>query len=246
QRAGDGTDLISANFFAHGIDAVNHHLQRVSPRRFAPLAIFATHFGVRKAVVGVQAVVRETIAVRNPALVDLVVVKGHHTHDAVVFGLNNHIGTQAVVRADALATRQLPGTCAHFVGLGQQRTHRAQVDHVARQFGLDGFAHKGGDFRVLAALDHAHFHDATDFLAKADTAGAMDAALHAVGRNKRTHVLGRHHALGFLVTRTGCAVAHGQVLQLAFATLVAHGAIKRVVNPQEFHDALMGGHGVLG
>jgi hypothetical protein len=46
---------------------------------------------------------------------------------------------------------------------------------------------------------------------------------------------GADHALFFVVARIALAVADGQILQLAFAALVADRAIQRVVNQQEFH-----------
>src|SRR5262245_45960548 len=37
-----------------------------------------------------------------------------------------------------------------------------------------------------------------------------------------------------------------EVLQLALAALVADRAVERVVDEQELHDALLGGHGLIG
>src|SRR3546814_15888331 len=80
---------------------------------------------------------------------------------------------------------------------------------------------------MFASVDHAYFHDAADFLAHPYTAGAMYATLHGIGGNERPHVFGNHHPLFFLVAGSRCAIAHGQILQLAFTALVAHRAIER-------------------
>src|SRR5690606_39686832 len=56
-------------------------------------------------------------------------------------------------------------------------------------------------------------------LAKTHATGAVNAALHAVGGDERAHALGHHHTLFFLIARSGLAVAHGQILQLALAAL---------------------------
>ena len=60
----------------------------------------------------------------------------------------------------------------------------------------------GDDLGVLAAADHAEFHDAGDLLAEADAARALDAARHLLGRDQRTQILVEHHALRLGVART--------------------------------------------
>ena len=68
----------------------------------------------------------------------------------------------------------------------------------------------------------------------------MDAARHFLRGNQRAHVFGLHRAFFFNVAAGGFAVAHRQVLQLAFAALVAHRAIQRVVDEQKLHHARLG------
>ncbi len=48
--------------------------------------------------------------------------------------------------------------------------------------------------------------------------------------DQRADILGRNDALFLAITEAAGAVAYGQVLQLALATLVADGAIQRVVD----------------
>src|SRR5690606_33099389 len=128
---------------------------------------------------------------------------------------------RGVVRAHALAAREFPGARAVAEGLAGERAHRADVDHVARELGVDRVADEGLDLGVLATVAHAELHDAGHFLAEAHAARAVDAAAHLRHGDQRAHVLLEHHALFFLVARAGAAVAHGQVLQLALAALVA-------------------------
>src|SRR5206468_10154512 len=143
------------------------------------------------------------------------------------------------VRAHALAARQLPRARLVAERLAGDRADRAQVDHVARELGIDGAAIDRGDLGMLAAMDHAELHHAGHFLAEADATRAVDAACHLFERQQRTHVLRQHDALFFGVARRGAAVAHRQILQLAFAALVADRAIERVVDEQELHHALL-------
>ena len=143
------------------------------------------------------------------------------------------------MRRHRFAARQFPGTCAIAERLAGQCTHRAQINHIARQLGVHGITQHSGDFRVLAAVDHAQLHHAGHFLAKAYATCAMDAAAHLFHRDQRPHLFVSHYTLFFFVTRRCTAVAHCQVLQLAFTTLVANRAIQRVINQQELHHRLL-------
>ena len=98
---------------------------------------------------------------------------------------------------------------------------------------------------MLAAMRHAEFHNTGNFLAETNAARAMDATRHFLGRNKRTHGLVKDHTLGLAVVRGRRAIPHGKVLQLAFTALVADGAVKGMVNKQEFHNTLLGKLGLL-
>ena len=93
---------------------------------------------------------------------------------------------------------------------------------------------------MLATIEHAQLHDACDFLAEPHAAGALDAARHFLGRNQRPEILVKHDAFFFVVARRTAAVTHGDILQLAFTTLVADRAIQGMVDQQEFHHALLG------
>jgi hypothetical protein len=66
----------------------------------------------------------------------------------------------------------------------------------------------------------------------------MDAAGH-LGLHQRPDVLVLDHALAFGEAGNGPPIAHGQVLQLAFAALVADGAVQRMVDQEEFHHAVL-------
>src|SRR5690606_29714692 len=79
-------------------------------------------------------------------------------------------------------------------------------------------------------------------LAKTHATGAVNAALHAVGGDEQAHALGHHHTLFFLIARSGLAVAHGQILQLALAALVTDRAVQRVIDQQKFHHRVLRGN----
>ena len=63
----------------------------------------------RQAILGIEAFIRETVLVRDPAFVDGFVFERHHAHDAIVLDLHDKIAAQPVVRRNRHAPRQLPG-----------------------------------------------------------------------------------------------------------------------------------------
>ena len=186
-----------------------------------------------------EGLVAEAVAVGDPAFVDGLVFQRHHTHDAVIFHLHDQIGSGGVVRAHALAAREFPGAGLVTEGFAGQRADRADVDHVARQFGVHALADEGFDLGVLAAVRHAELHDASDLLAESHAAGTVDAAAHLLHGDQRPHVLAEHDALFFFVAGGATAIAHGQILELAFPALVTDGAIQWVVDQQKLHDRLL-------
>src|SRR5690606_32384590 len=228
------------------VDGLHHHLQRIAPGGFTPFAVFSTDHGVCQAVFGVKAIVRKAVAVADPALVDVFVLEGNHALDAIELDLGNEVGAQTVVRADRTTAGQLPGTGRHLVGTRQQRAHRAEVDHVAGEFGFNRLADEGGDLGKLAPVHHADFHHAADLFAETHTTGAVNATLHAFGGNERAHALGHDHALRFLVAGGRLAVTDRQVLQLALTALVADRAVERVIDEQELHDGVLCRDSLLG
>ena len=74
----------------------------------------------------------------------------------------------------------------------------------------------------------------------------MDAAAHFLHADQRAHVFDRDHALFFGIARVRPAIAHSQVLQLAFATLVTNRAVQRVVDEQKLHHRLLRLDGFVG
>ena len=244
-RAGQTTQCLGTMVLFDLFDAVGHVFKRRGPVDRDPLTVLLEH-GLGQAVGAVQGFVAEAVAVGNPTFIHVFVVQGHHTHHLVVFHLDDEIGTGRVMRADGFASAQLPGTGLVTEEFAGERTHGTDVDHVAREFGVHGVTDKGFDFRMLATVRHAQLHAASNLLAKAHTAGAMDAAAHLFHADEWPDIFVEHHAFFFVVTRGTTAVAYRQVLQLAFTTLVTDGAIQRMVDEQKFHHRLLRLDGTLG
>lgn len=73
----------------------------------------------------------ETCSFGAAYLVDGIVEAGHDAHDLSAARVDANGGTQRVRAVDGLGSLQLPGTRREGVGLAGERTHWAEVDHVA-------------------------------------------------------------------------------------------------------------------
>ena len=145
------------------------------------------------------------------------------------------------MRADRLAPRQLPATCRITEGLGCQSTDRTQINHVAGKLGINGATNESLNLGMHVPVDHAEFHHPGDFLTETDTARAMDATRHLLHRNQGAGVLMENDTLRFVIARCIRAITDRQILQLAFATLIANRAIERVIDQEKLHHALLRG-----
>ena len=237
-RTGEHTNAVGAVVSLDLFQAICHVFQRGLPVNGFPLAALLEH-GAEQTLVAVQRFIRKAVAVGDPAFIDVFIFQRYNAHHLVGLDLNDQVCTGRIVRADGLAARQLPGTGAVTKRLAGQRADRADVNHVARQLGVNRHADKGFNFGILAAVRHAQLHHAGDFLTKAHTTCAVDAAAHLLHGDQRPDILVEHDTFFFFVTRCAGAVAHSQILQLALAALVADRAIQRMVDQQKLHHALL-------
>ena len=244
-RAHQRTDGACAMLVTHALQAVGDVFQGRLPVNFLPLPTLLQH-GAGQTFFTIQRLVGEAITVCDPALVHGFVLERNDAHDFVVLHLNDEVGSRRIVGRHRLATRKFPGACTVAEGLARQRAHRAHVDHVARELGIDRIALDRGNLGVLAPIDHTQLHDAADLLAEAHTARAMDATRHLFGGDQWADVLGRDHALFFTIAGRRCTVTHREILQLALTALVADRAVQRVVDEQKLHHRLLRFDGLVG
>lgn len=67
-----------------------------------------------------------------------------------------------------------------------------------------------------------------DFFGESDASGAVDAPVH-VGDHQRANVLVLHCSLVLIIPAGTVAVEVGVVLEVAFSSLIANGAVEGVV-----------------
>jgi hypothetical protein len=103
--------------------------ERVAPVADAQLAVTSDHRRVQAPLL--QSVVREARLVGDPLLVDVLVQARDDAHDLGRARVDPDVAADRVQHVDRLGLAQLPGAGAVFVGLGVERSDRAQVDDVA-------------------------------------------------------------------------------------------------------------------
>lgn len=84
--------------------------------------------------------------------------------------------------------------------------------------------------------------ESSDFFAETDAAGAVDAPVH-VGDDQGPDIFVLDCALVLVVAASSVAIVVGVVLEVALSSLVADGAVERVVGEQELHDSASGESG---
>eukprot|EP00123_Amoebidium_parasiticum_P005546 comp16716_c0_seq1/m.14993 comp16716_c0_seq1/g.14993 ORF comp16716_c0_seq1/g.14993 comp16716_c0_seq1/m.14993 type:complete len:734 (+) comp16716_c0_seq1:240-2441(+) len=211
------------------------------PGHLVELAVLFEH-GEGQAL-PLQAIVGKAGLVRDPLLVDVLVQAGHDAHNLTTTGIDPDVASSSIENIDGLRLAQLPWAGSESIGLGREGTHGAQVDDVARHLRLEHLLDVRADLHVVATASGAQVLHAGHLVGKAHTTRALDAAGH-LHLDKGTNVLVLNSALACKVhvgEAAAVAAEHkGLVLQVALATLVAHGAVQRVVDQKELHNSLAG------
>ena len=105
---------------------------------------------------------------------------------------------------------------------------------------IDIFLDVGRNLEVLTALNRAKLRIALHLFAEANTTSAVNATRH-IGRHQRANVFVLNDTFAIVVSRNIAAVSHRQILQFAFATLIANRAVERMIDQQEFHGRFLSG-----
>src|SRR4029079_13163075 len=188
-RAREHADRVAACVRGLGQE-LGRALERVRPTRVGPLAV-SLHARPEQAVLGIERVAAETVAVGDPALVYFFVVARDDAPQFPAQHVPEEIAARAVVSADERLRDHLPGPRAETVRLVVERADRAEIDDVARELVVDALLDVRADLHLVAAARRAELLDAGDLRAEAHAARALDAARH-IGRDERPETLRLH------------------------------------------------------
>ena len=185
--------------------------------------------------------------VANPGVVDFFVLRRRDALDLAVLRPDALAAAHAAQRAGTLRFLHLPDAGGEAVFVVRERADGADVDDVAGNDAREREVFVDAHLGLVAPLRPAELRPAVDLLGEADAPGAVHAAVH-LRLDEGAHLLGRINAPELVRPTDRLAVGHGLILQGAFAALVAHRAIERVVLEQELEHPLLGlddarGHG---
>ena len=217
--------------------ALGHRAQDV-----VPLAGLETGQGAdqrcRNALV-TRLVAREAALVAEPALIDIGVIAREDSLDLAFAQRRPGVAARRAAGADRRHVDDLPRARLKAVGRRQQCADWAELGDVAREGVAVRLLVERRDDALSATLARDEFAVLGDIAREAGAAITEDAAL-AVEHDRRrdrqrllVRTLRQRHA------RIAGAVAERQVLQRALATLVADGAVERVIEQDELEDTVL-------
>ena len=186
----------------------------------------------------IQRQIGKPISIRDPDFIDRLVFYRYHPLDLAINTMNFDITANTVMGCDGWLTFELPTAGGKPERLRGQRTNRADINHVTRQFRFHCTFYIGADAHVFAAPGATHLLNTANFLTKPDAASAVDATGH-FGRNQPTKVFAGYRAFIFNVGRFTLAKTQRRVLQVTFATFITNRTIQWVINQQKFHHCAL-------
>ncbi len=223
---------------AAGPHLARDRIERGGPRGGREPAVPAHERRV-ETVLGVHRLEVEAAAVAHPAPVDGVAVDALVADQLVAARLHHGAAAHAAGGAGALALLEVPRTCLETVGLGGERTDRADLHGVAGEVGGERLVGEGHHLGVVPALGEADERVTCDLAREARAAVAEDAALaveeHEVADRDGLLVV----ALLLHESALARAVAERLVLQRALAALVTDGAVERMVREEQLDHPLL-------
>jgi len=174
--------------------------------------------------------------VGNPLLVDFFVDTGKDSEEVGASGVHVDVGTHGVHHIDGVVGLEFPGSGLEGVGSVVEGTNGAKIDDVSGQLVGDDLLDISADLVGLATHHLTEREFTSDQFREADTPGAVNTPSHR-GLDQGSDHLVLDGALVLHHSALSVAVNRGDILEIALASLVANGAVKRMVGQEEFHDS---------
>ncbi len=221
------------------VEAGGGGVERFGPAHLHQFVALAQQ-GRRDPVLTADGLPVEPPLVAQPGLVDGVAVDAQLAGDLVAARLDGHPATDGARRAAALHLLEVPGPGLETVGRAGEGAHRADLHGVAAEVGRERLAREGGHLHLVAPHGEVDLGVAGHLVGETGAAGALDAAFPV-----QQDQLGEGDGLlpmPLLLDEAALARTEGEglVLEGAFAALVAHRAVERVVDEQELEHPVLG------
>ena len=173
-------------------------------------------------------------------MVHRVRVDTKNTGESVLRTLHGDAATKGARRAGTFNLFEVPRARRESIGLGGQCSDGANLHRVAREHRVKRLRGERCDFNLVAASREINLRVARNFRGESGAATALNAAL-AIEKDELAN-RDRLFEVTLLLDETGLtrAVRQHLVLERAFATLVTHRAVERVVRQQELKDTILG------
>ena len=154
--------------------------------------------------------------------------------------LDGNATTHRTSGTGALDLLEVPRSGGEAIRLSGQCANGTNLNSVAGEDRVKGLGRRWCDFDLVATTGKVNLSVAGNFCGESGTTAALDATL-TVEQNELTDFDGLGK-VALLFDETGFTRSVGQrlVLKRTFATLVAHGAVERVVGQQELQDTVLG------
>ncbi len=149
------------------------------------------------------------------------------------------LAARCAVLAHARRRDQIERPCPEPVLRAGECAHRADLHGVAGEVGVERLVFEDCDLFECRALEHLDERVASDLLGEAGAPRAQHAAFAVEQHLRRDRDRLGVGALHVAEARLGVAVGHRLVLEWTLTTLVADRAIERVVDQQQFDDAVL-------
>ncbi len=193
----------------------------------------------RESIRTVEVFETEPALVGQPAAVGGVVVDSLEAEDLVLGGVDRDRVPHRAMQTGRLDLLQVPRTGSEPIRAGSECPHRTDLHGVAGEVRRERLIGEGLHLGVVSASDELDERIARDLFGEAGAPGTEDASLsveqHQIRDRNRLFVV----ALLLDEAALPGPARHRLILQRAFTALVAHGAVERVVDEQEFEDPLL-------
>src|SRR5216683_7000381 len=210
-------------------------LERHIPVRLLELAVLRDHRRAQPFGVADEVIVKPS-RVAHPGVVDRVITPRSEPPDTVAVLAYHDVAAVRASRAYARGLRQKPYADLVIEVLCFERADRADVRRTHRIVVVEA-AVANVEHRAVAQVEDEEFAGLADLAAEADASAAQDAAFLV-----EQHPLADIEPLAMLAprfqrTRVVAAEAHREILQPAFARLVADRAVEWMVDQEQLEHA---------